>query len=100
MINGTCSLSIYKTLGIRKSDPNPSPDILINDIILSATFFIGTVATIAIIYAGRRYIRGGATGDNGESSKGQQGITNALIGITLVMFSYVIIRLIQYLAKG
>lgn len=100
MVNGTCSMSVYTMLGIRQSTPNPSAGIFINDVVLSATFFIGTIVTLAIIYAWRELIRSSSTGDSGDYSKAQGKIINALIWLALVSLSYTIIRLIQYLAAG
>ncbi len=100
MTNGTCSLSVYKLLWIRQSTPNPNPGILINDLVLSATFFIGTVATLAIIYSWFMLVRNNATGNSEDRTKARNNIINALIGIALVSLSYTIIRLIQYLAAG
>lgn len=57
--NGQCTFSIYRTLGI-KQDTNQDPTsvgLFVQDIILSMTFFIGTVLTIALIYAGILFIR-------------------------------------------
>jgi len=50
---GQCKLNVYDTLGIRKTvrnegDPT-SVGLFVQDIVLSATFFIGTVVTIALI---------------------------------------------------
>jgi hypothetical protein len=53
LVNGQCKLNIYDTLGIRKSvrntgDPT-SVGLFVQDVVLSATFFIGTLVTIALI---------------------------------------------------
>jgi len=100
MVNGTCSMSVYSLLGIRQDTPNPNAGIFINDVVLSATFFIGTVVTLAIIYAGRELIWSSSTGDAGNIQDAQKKIMNALIWLALVSLSYTIIRLIQYLAAG
>lgn len=66
LANGQCSFSIYRTLGI-KQDTNQDPSsvgLFVQDIILSLTFFIGTVLTVSLIYAGFLYIRSGVTGDD------------------------------------
>lgn len=68
--NGQCTFSIYRTLGI-KQDTNQDPTsvgLFVQDIILSLTFFIGTVLTISLIYAGILFIRSGVTGDEEKQS--------------------------------
>lgn len=95
--NGTCSWNINKTLWIRLSDTTPNPTLLLQDIILSATSFIGTLMVIALIVMGMKYVQWwfdeGSTGD----LKGN--IKKLLIGLFLVIWSYTIIRIIQYVAR-
>ncbi len=99
---GQCKLNVYDTLGIRKTvrnegDPT-SVGLFVQDIVLSATFFIGTVVTIALIVSWLMYIFAAASGKDPANAK--KGIVGALIGLLLVVSSYIIIRLIQYIAKG
>jgi len=66
LLNGQCKFNIYDALGIRTSvrnegDPT-SVGIFVQDIVLSATMFIGTVVTIAIIVSGLMWIMAGANG--------------------------------------
>ena len=102
LLNGQCKYDIYDTLGIRQSvratGEATSVGLFVQDIILSATFFIGTVVTIALIVSGLMYIFAGATGKDPATAK--KGITWSLIGLLIVSSSYLIIRLIQYIAKG
>ena len=70
----------------------------VQDVLLSATFFIGTILTIALIYSGIQYIMAGANGKEPTSAK--SGIKNSIIGLLIVICSYSIIRLVQYIAKG
>ena len=99
LTNGQCKFNIYEALGIRKSvgtDSSVWP--FVQDIVLSATFFIWTVVTIALIVSGLLYIFAAASGKDPSGAK--KWITGALIGLVIVACSYFIIRLIQYLAKG
>jgi hypothetical protein len=98
LINGTCSRNINKTLGIRSSDTTPSPTILLQDLVLAATSFVGTVIMIALVVMGIRYIQWWFD----ESSTGdlKNNIKKLLIWLLLVIGSYTIIRLIQYVARG
>jgi hypothetical protein len=102
LINGQCKLNIYDTLGIRKSVRDTgqatSVGLFVQDVILSATMFIGTLVTIALVVSGIMYILA-ATGGK-DATKAKQGIIGSLVGLLIVVSSYVIIRLVQYIAKG
>lgn len=101
LLNGQCKFNIYDALGIRTSvrnegDPT-SVGIFVQDIVLSATMFIGTVVTIAIIVSGLMWIMAGANGK--DPTKAKSWLINSLIGLLIVVSSYLIIRLVQYIAK-
>ena len=53
LVNGQCKLNIYDTLGIRKSTrdtgDSTSVGLFVQDVVLSATMFIGTLVTVALI---------------------------------------------------
>lgn len=99
LLNGQCGFNIYQFLGIRKSiAENNSPELFVQDILLSATFFIGTIVTVALIISGLMFIFAGATGKDPTTAK--SGIKNSLIGLLIVICSYSIIRVVQYIAKG
>jgi len=90
-------LNAYQTLGIRKDQPDASVGTFVSDIALSATFFIGTVIAVGLMYSGWLYIN---SADDAGAKKGKDGIKWSLIGLLLVMSSYTIIRVVQYIAKG
>ncbi|HMT00849.1 MAG TPA: pilin [Candidatus Absconditabacterales bacterium] len=98
LINGQCSFNIYETLGIRKQNQDTTVETFVSDVVLSATFFIGTIVTLALIYSGLLYVLSGS--DEKQAAQGKQGIRYALIGLVLVAFSYVVVRAVQFLAKG
>ncbi len=99
LLNGQCGFNIYQFLGLRQSiSDNNSPELFVQDILLSATFFIGTIVTIAFIVSWLMFIFAGATGK--DPSKAKAGIKNSLIGLLIVVSSYSIIRIVQYIAKG
>jgi hypothetical protein len=93
--NGQCGFNIYELLGFNKSS---SPTLFVQDILLSATFFIGTVITLAFIYSGILFVFAGATGKDPSNAK--SGIKYSIIGLLIVICSYSLIRLVQYIAKG
>jgi hypothetical protein len=70
----------------------------IQDIVLGATTFIGTVVTVALIFSGFLYIF--STVDSSLKAKAKNGIKYSLIGMVIVMLSLIIIRLVQFLARG
>ncbi len=102
LVNGQCKLNIYDTLGIRKSvrdegDPT-SVGLFVQDVILSATLFIWTLVTITLIVSGLMFIFAASSGKDPANAK--KWIVGSLVGLLLVVSSYVIIRLVQYIAKG
>lgn len=97
LANGQCTFNIYETVGIRQDQPDTEVGTFVQDIFLSATFFIGTVVAVALIWSGIQYIM---AKDDSSAGKAKNGIKWSLIGLALVMFSYSIIRLVQYIAKG
>jgi len=102
LVNGQCKLNIYDTLWIRKSVRNKgdatSVGLFVQDVVLSATFFIGTLVTIALIVSGIMFIFASSSGKDPANAK--KGIIGSLVGLLIVVSSYVIIRLVQYVAKG
>lgn len=96
LMHGECGMDIYNMLGIRQSNPDTTPDEFVQDIVLTATTFIGTVLTFALVVSALMIIFGGA--DENRASQGRRGIKYALIGYVLVLCSYLIIRLVQYIA--
>lgn len=101
LLNGQCKFNVYDALGIRKSVRSEgdatSVGLFVQDIVLAVTMFIGTVVTIAIIVSGLMWIMAGATGK--DPTKAKSWLINALIGLLIVTCSYLIIRVVQYIAK-
>lgn len=97
MRNGTCSRNINKTLGIRTSDTTSNPTLFVQDIVLAATSFVGTLMVIALVVMWFRYVQGGMDESSTGNLKGN--IKKLLIWLGLVIGSYTIIRLIQYVAR-
>ncbi len=102
LVNGQCKLNIYDTLGIRKSIKNSedptSVGLFVQDVVLSATMFIGTLVTVALVVSGLMYIF--AAGSGKDPANAKKGMIGSLVGLLIVVSSYVIIRLVQYIAKG
>lgn len=102
LVHGGCSLDVYKTLWIRENSPKETRTSVLSlfqDAIGAATFFIGTIVTIAFVWAWFKFVLAGRNGDSSGRSSAQQGMIYAIIGLILVMSSYAIIRLVQYIAS-
>lgn len=94
---GTCKRNINKTLWIRNSETTPNPTLMLQDIVLAATSFIGTVIMIALVVMWVKYVRWWF--DESASGDLKWNIKKLIIGLFLVIGSYTIIRLIQYVAR-
>ncbi|HKL43717.1 MAG TPA: hypothetical protein VJ892_00380 [Candidatus Absconditabacterales bacterium] len=100
LINGQCNYNIYETLGIRKSDPNPSVGTFVQDIVLAATTFIGTVVALILVTSGILYVVASIRGSSNLADMAKKGITGSIMGIALVAGSYAIVRLVQFFATA
>jgi len=66
---------------------------LILAIIQLMLFFAGAIAVLFVIIGGFLYMTAG--GNEEQAEKGQKALTNAVIGIIIVIMSYAIIRVVQ-----
>ena len=102
MLDGTCEFRYNKLIGIKEdlSDEEANdPNLFVADIFLSATFFIWTLAFLGIIISGLKMIVQWWT-DPKKSADAMKWIKYSLISLIIVIFSYTIIRLIQYFVWG
>jgi len=98
LLNWQCSLDVYSMLWIRQSLPaetRSSPWIFIQDIILSATFFVGTLITAVLIISWLLYVFAWVNAN--LQAKAKKWITGSLIWLLFVTWSYAFVRLIQFL---
>lgn len=100
LINWQCSYNIYETLWIRKSDPNPSVGGFVQDFVLAATTFIGTVVALVLVTSGILYIIASITWNSTLADKAKKWIIWSIMGIVLVAWSYALVRLIQFFATA
>ena len=98
--NGDCGRDLGKTLWVRQDVENDfnTFEFVTKDIFLSATFFIGTVVTFSLVYSGLMIVFGWA--NESTVQKGKDGVKRSLIWLILVIFSYTIIRWVQFIAQG
>ncbi len=99
LVKGNCSLNVSQLLWIR-TEQSWSNNLMtwLQDATLGATSFIGTVLTIGLVAVALRYIFGGL--DASFVGNAKKWFSYAIIGFFLVVFSYTIVRLVQYLAQG
>lgn len=100
--SNTCKLDVNEVLGIKWSsnaDYNATqandPNLLVQDVFLTATMMIGTIVTLVLVVSGVRYIM--AWWDMASAADAKKWIKNAIIWLVIVTFSYTIVRVIQYL---
>ena len=74
---------------------NKKPTSFLTDLVSWATFCIWAIVSIALIYSALLLIFG--WGDEKQIARGKDGIKYSLIGLVLVIFSYTIIKIIQYI---
>lgn len=95
-----CTINTNELLGIKQNgtdtDTRNDAGIFVQDVFLGATFFIWTLVTIALVRSGLKLIFSWGT-DPKASADAKKGIQYSLIGLVLVIFSYTIVRLIQYI---
>jgi len=100
LLNWQCSYNIYQTLWIRKSDQDPSVSSFVKDIVLAVTMFIGTVVSIILIVSGIMYVMAGLSWNWELATKAKKWLFNSILWLLLVVSSYAIVRLIQFLATA
>lgn len=68
--------------------------VVFGNVVYAGLIFVGTVAAFLLIYAGIRFVTSG--GDQKKVAQARQIITYALIGLVLVLSSFLIIALVSY----
>lgn len=59
--HGQCKFNINRPLQIKEENPDPTPSNLVEDLVLGATFFIGSLVTIGLIISAIKLIYGSLT---------------------------------------
>ncbi len=75
----------------------PDAASLVNVILRNSIVFAGILATCFLIYGGVTYIMGAGTEDPKELQKAKTTITEAVIGLLIVISVYFILQIIQVL---
>ena len=99
LLNGQCGMNAYKVFWIRKSNENPTVMGFFQDIVLaSTTAFLWTVVVIALVVSGLLFAFASITWKDTKRAKSI--LIDTFVWMLLVMWSYVIIRLIQFVATA
>lgn len=98
LANGQCTMKTYEMLWIRKDAQESDPEIFIQDVFLWATMFIWTMTAIWILISWFLMIM--AAWNEKMAEKWKSWMKYSIYGMLLVIFSYTIIRLVQFIAKG
>lgn len=80
----------FNNLVTPKTSGSVDPKVIVINIINYALFFIGVIALVFVIYGGIMYITSG--GDSDKTTKARNTIMYAVLGIIVVVISYVIVR--------
>ena len=99
LLNWQCSLNVYKVFWIRKQDQNPTVLWFFQDITLaSTTAILWTIIIIAIVFSGLLFAFGSITWK--DTKRAKTILIDSFVWLLMVMWSYTIIRLIQFLATA
>lgn len=98
MAQWNCELNVYQLLQIREENPENNAKVFVQDAFLWATMFIGTLAVVGMLISGMLMVFGG--GSESMYDKGKKGFKYSIIGLLLVILSYTLIRVVQYVAQG
>lgn len=99
LLNWQCGLNVYKVLWIRKQDQNPTVLWFFQDITLaSTTAILWTVIIVVIIISWLLFAFASITWK--DTKRAKTILIDAFVWLLLVMWSYTIIRLIQFLATA
>jgi len=101
LLNGSCSMNVNEVLWIKESQPNAEDAwLLVQDIVLSATTFIGTIVLVWWVVSAFMMIMWGFNGSSSMASNGKKWLWFSFLGFMLVASSYLIIRLVQFVLRG
>lgn len=99
LLNGQCGLNVYTFMWIRQSNENPTVVGFFQDITLaSTTAILWTVVLLALIISWLMFAFASITWK--DTKRAKTILIDAFVWMLLVMWSYTIIRLIQFLATA
>jgi len=96
LTNWTCSLKTYELLGI-KGGENANTTTFVQDLVNWLTFFIWTVVFVSLLVSWLMLIF--SAGDEKLAEKWKSWVKYSLIWLVLVMWSYAIVKFVQFFMK-
>lgn len=79
-------------LGSIGSDPQQDIVSVVGDVIAILLFIAGAIAVLFVIIGGFQYVTSG--GNEESAKKGKKTLTNAIIGIVIIILAYAIINVV------
>lgn len=98
LVNWQCGMNVYTMLGIRQSNENPTVMWLIQDVILAATTFVWTLIVFALVISWLVFAFWSVSWK--DTKRAKTIIIDCFVWLLCVMGSYVIVRLIQFVATA
>lgn len=99
LINGQCKFNIYKVLNIRKSDQDTiSVKTFAQDVLLALTTFFGVLLTAIVVISWLFYVLTPLS--EPLKARAKKGLLAWLSWLFLVIWSYAIVRFVQFIATG
>lgn len=95
LINWTCSMDVYKTIWINSSSKDAKS--FLQDAVSWATYFIWTVVFVSLLVSWLMLIF--SAGDEKLAEKWKMWVKYSVIWLFLVISSYAIIKLVQYVMR-
>jgi hypothetical protein len=95
LTNWQCSMNVNELLNVNTNSSH-SAKFFVQDVIFWTTMFIWTIVTVSLVVSWLMLIF--AWWNESMWQNWKNGIKYSIIWLLLVMFSYTIIRLVQYLA--
>lgn len=98
IMRGECTWNVNKTLWLPDNKWMTNPTQIMSDLVLGVTGFVGTAMVIALVVMGIKYVAWGMNESSTWDLKWN--IKKLLIWLLLIVGSFTIIRIVQYIARG
>lgn len=72
-------------------------DMLVNVVVRNAFMLAGIISFVLLIFGGFAFIVGAGSGDTQKTDKGKQTITGAVVGLVIIICSYWIVEILEYI---
>lgn len=96
LVRWQCGMNLYELLWIRRGNTNPTVMSVIQDVILAATTFVWTLVVVALVISWLLFAIASISWK--DTKRAKTIMVDCFVWLLLVIWSYTIIRLIQFLA--